>query len=243
MTFGVYNQVIAEIIVLLIFIGFAAAFSFRDLKWKWLAAAIVFFSAQKIIVFLGVAGVLPDLVPGRYNWEGKILSLLFTAIVAFLFFREKPEEWGFTLSQNGEARTAGISVAIFTAIAGTLVSLLYFEGVRTGPANEWLYQLTMPSIEEELIDRGILLLMLDRAFGRRWKIAGVTLGWGAVIMTLMFYMSHVLRVDGDWNLIIVWGDYLPGIYGLLWMYIRLATGSLALPIILHGWINVAGFIL
>ncbi|MCA0131711.1 CPBP family intramembrane metalloprotease [Winogradskyella sp. D23] len=62
-------------------------------------------------------------------------------------------------------------------------------------------------------------------------------------MTVMFYLSHVVHVDPDWNTVIVWGDFLPGLYGLLFMYIRLATGSLLLPIILHGWINVVGYLI
>jgi hypothetical protein len=132
---------------------------------------------------------------------------------------------GGTLSQNGDTPHAGFGVAAFVAAASAVLAIFYFTGVRSGPPDEWLYQLSMPAIEEEFIYRGILLLLFDRAFGRTWKFAGVKFGWGAVIMTLMFYMTHVLRVDANWNIVVVWGDFLPGLWGLLWMYVRLPPGA------------------
>lgn len=100
----------------------------------------------------------------------------------------------------------------------------------------------MPGIYEEMFDRGIMLLILTKAFDSTWKFAKVHWNWGAIILTLMFYLTHVVHVNSDWNMVVVWGDFLPGVYGLLLMYIRLGTGSLALPIALHGYINAIGYL-
>ena len=88
-----------------------------------------------------------------------------------------------------------------------------------------------------------MLLILDKAFLSKWKFAKVNWSWGAIILILMFYLSHAISVDANWNMVIVWGDIMPFIYGLLWMYIRLATGSLLLPILLHGYINTIGYLI
>ncbi|MGB0366523.1 MAG: type II CAAX prenyl endopeptidase Rce1 family protein [Flavobacteriaceae bacterium] len=242
MNFGIYNQVIVEWGIFIAFILIPIIIYRNKVNWKWVGIAVGLFLIHKIILFLGIK-VLPDIIPGRYNWEGKIVSIIFLLFVAYLLFPKKFDEWGLRLSQNGDAKKAGISVAIFTAIIGTFMALFYFSGTRQGIASDWLYQLTMPAIEEEFFDRGIMLLILDKAFLLKWKFTKVNWSWGAIILILMFYLSHAISVDANWNMVIVWGDIMPFIYGLLWMYIRLATGSLLLPILLHGYINTIGYLI
>lgn len=243
MSFGVYNQVIIELLILLLLLIIPISIYRSQVNWKWLGIALGLFIIHKVVLFLGVAGVYPDLIPGRYNWEGKIAAIILLLLAAWILFPNRWEEWGLRISQKGEARTAGIAVAIFTALVAVALSWFYFGGVKEGDPSDWLYQLSMPAIEEEIMDRGIMLLILDLAIPRKWKLAGVHWSWGAIIMVAMFYMTHVTRVDAAWNVTIIWGDFLPGFYGLLWMYIRLATGSLLLPILLHGWVNVIGYII
>lgn len=243
MNFGVYNQVVVEWVIFIAFILIPIIIYRNKVNWKWIGLAVGIFLLHKIILFLGVDGTYPDLISGRYNWEGKIAAILFLIFCAYLLFPKKHGEWGLKLSQNGTAKKAGIITAIFIALIGTALAWLYFSGTKDGTTSDWLYQLSMPSIEEEMMDRGIMLLILDRAFNHKWKFAKVNWSWGAIIMTAMFYLSHVVHVDTNWNTVVVWGDFLPGIYGLLFMYIRLATGSLLLPILLHGYINTIGYLI
>jgi membrane protease YdiL (CAAX protease family) len=242
MNFGIYNQVVVEWGIFIAFLIITTLIYKHKINWKWVGIAVGLFLIHKIIVFLGIQ-VLPDIIPGRYNWEGKLASILFLLLMAVLLFPKNSSEWGWRLSQNGDAKKAGIIVAIVTAFIGVCMALFYFNGVREGVPSDWLYQLSMPAIEEELFDRGIMLLVLDKAFTYKWKFAKVNWSWGAVLMVLMFYLSHAVHVDAQWNIIIVWGEIMPFIYGLLWMYIRLATGSLLFPILLHGWVNVIGYVI
>lgn len=241
MNFGIYNQVVVEWGIFLACLLIPILMHKNHVNWKWVGIGIALFIIQKMVVFLGVGGIYPDLIPGRYNWEGKIASIVFLLLIAYVLFPKNAEKWGFRLSQNGVAKKSGIVVAIITALIGTGLAWIYFDGVQEGTTSDWLYQLSMPAIEEELLDRGILLLILDKAFTYRWKFAKVDWSWGAIIITLMFYFTHVIHVDANWNTVIIWGDFLPGVYGLLWMYVRLATGSLLLPILLHGYVNVIGY--
>jgi membrane protease YdiL (CAAX protease family) len=243
MNFGVYNQVLVEWVLFALFVLVPIVATRNKVNWKWVTLAIGLFIVHKIILFLGVAGIYPDLISGRYNWEGKLAAILFLLLLAWRIFPNEHEEWGLRISQKGDAPVAGLWAAAFVFLAGTGMALFYFGGVREGETSDWLYQLSMPAIEEEIYYRGIMLLILDRAFDSKWKWAKVNWTWGAVIMIAMFYFTHIVHVDPNWDFSIVWGDFLPGVYGLLLMYLRLATGSLLLPILLHGWINVAGFII
>ena len=241
MNFGIYNQVVVEWGLLIALLLIPIIIYNKKVNWKWIALALGITLTHKIFLFLGVDGIYPDLIPGRYNWEGKIAGILFLLLCAYLLFPKSSHDWGLRLSQNGVAKKAGIMTAIFTALAGTAMALFYFSGTKDGTTSDWLYQLTMPGISEEIYYRGIMLLILDKAIVQKWKFAKVNWSWGAIIMVAMFYFTHVVHVDADWNTVIVWGNFLPGVYGLLWMYIRLATGSLVLPVLLHGYVNVVGY--
>lgn len=243
MTFGIYNQVLVEWGLFIIFLLIPIIIYKNKVNWKWVAIAIGIFLLHKIFLFLGVDEIYPNLIPGRYNWEGKIVAIIFLLLCARILFHKKSDEWGLKISQRGDAKKAGIFTTIFTAFIAVGLAWFYFSGIKKGETSDWLYQLSMPGIEEEIYYRGIMLLILDKAFLQKWKFAKVNWSWGAIIMIGMFYFTHVIHVDSNWNTLIIWGDFLPGLYGLLLMYIRLATGSLAFPIILHGWINVVGYLI
>ncbi|BAO76562.1 CPBP family intramembrane glutamic endopeptidase [Winogradskyella sp. PG-2] len=243
MNFGIYNQVVVEWVIFIAFILIPIIIYRNKVNWKWIGLAVGIFLLHKIVLFLGVDGTYPDLIPGRYNWEGKIAAIIFLIFCSYILFPKKHGEWGLRLSQNGIAKKAGIVATIFTALIAVGLAWFYFSGIKKGDVSDWLYQLSMPGIEEEIYYRGIMLLILDRAFLQKWKFAKVNWSWGAIIMIGMFYFTHVIHVDSNWNTVIIWGDFLPGFYGLLLMYIRLATGSLVFPIILHGWINVVGYLI
>ena len=52
-----------------------------------------------------------------------------------------------------------------------------------------------PGIAEEMVFRGVLLALFDRALGRPWRIAGADIGWGTVITAVVFAAGHAIAVD------------------------------------------------
>lgn len=70
MNFGIYNQVIVEWGIFIAFILIPIIIYRNKVNWKWVGIAVGLFLIHKIILFLGIK-VLPDIIPGRYNWEGK----------------------------------------------------------------------------------------------------------------------------------------------------------------------------
>ena len=80
------------------------------------------------------------------------------------------------------------------------------------------------AVLEELVFRGVLLALLDRALPQRWRVAGAYIGWGGVALTAAFIALHGLR---------------PGLLlgvapaALLYLWLRERTGSLLAPIAAH----------
>ncbi len=52
------------------------------------------------------------------------------------------------------------------------------------------FQWTMPSIDEELFYRGVLLLMMNEAFTRRVTILGAPIGYGGLLTSLLFGLAQ-----------------------------------------------------
>ena len=82
----------------------------------------------------------------------------------------------------------------------------------------------LAAVLEELVFRGVLLALLDRALPQRWRVAGAYIGWGGVALTAAFIALHGLR---------------PGLLlgvapaALLYLWLRERTGSLLAPIAAH----------
>lgn len=108
---------------------------------------------------------------------------------------------------------------------------------ESASAEEVGFQLTMPGLEEEPFYRGILLFALYKAFAGRARFLGVEWSWGAVLSSLLFGMTHSFGYsDGQFSLdpTIMALTTLPS---FLAVWLRLRTGSLLLPILVHNFGN------
>ncbi|QCB55684.1 CPBP family intramembrane metalloprotease [Sphingopyxis sp. PAMC25046] len=221
-------------LAVLLLVGLVVGYADRrrfSLRWLLVAALLV---ALNDLLLTRAYGLLPEMIGGSWNWQGKLLALCATLAIASL----PAFGWrraGFTLSQEPGSLRAAMPVAalycaFFVAIA------LAFPG---GPADveTAAFQLTMPGIEEELFYRGILLLALDQAFRGRKRFLGVDWGWGAVLSCMLFGMAHAFGYsDGQFSFdaIIM---ALTAVPAFLAVWLRRRTGSLLLPVLLHNFGN------
>jgi hypothetical protein len=90
---------------------------------------------------------------------------------------------------------------------------------------------------EEIIYRGYIQSRLNEAFGRPYTVFGVKVGWGVVIASLLFGLSHVGLLTWIFGpsrpLTWAWGFWTffgGGVYGL----VREKSGSIVAPALLHG---------
>jgi membrane protease YdiL (CAAX protease family) len=104
-------------------------------------------------------------------------------------------------------------------------------------AENLAFQLTMPGLQEETFYRGLLLFALDRAFTGRVRLLGVGWGWGAVLSCALFGMAHAFGYsDGGFSLdpLTLCLTALPSFIAV---WVRLRTGSVLLPILMHNFGN------
>ncbi|MDY6924554.1 MAG: CPBP family intramembrane glutamic endopeptidase [Pseudomonadota bacterium] len=208
--------------------------------WGWLAGAVLLIAIHDALL-TGAWGLLP--LPGigdRWNWSGKIaaaVAMLAVSALPALGLRRS----GLTLAQSREGLTGaliacGLLVAVFLGLA------VAFPG-EGGDAETFAFQLTMPGIEEEIFYRGVLLLMLNEAFGRPVVVLGAPMGWAAVLTSLAFGLDHALGYGAEGFSFEPLALALTGGPALILVWLREKTGSILLPVLMHNFANVAPMLL
>lgn len=203
--------------------------------WGWVVATLILVVAHDALL-TNAWGLVP--IPGigeTWNWTGKILTLISSLAVAAhpaLGFRRS----GVTLAQDRRGRTGALIVsALLVLIFGGLAIWMGGEG---GSPEDFAFQLTMPGLEEELFYRGILLLVLNEAFGRPLRVLGAPMGWAAVVTSLAFGLDHALGYGAEGFSFDPLTLTLTGGPALILVWLREKTGSLLLPVLLHNYANV-----
>ncbi|UFU07851.1 CPBP family intramembrane glutamic endopeptidase [Ruania halotolerans] len=203
----------------------------------WPALAVV----SGFVMLTSLSGRIPRLAlfePFEHNWQGKILDLLWVGILFWVLRRWAREEAGMTWRlRPGSARRALLAIAaVFTIFVGlSLLSVVLDENAhqQTG-LEQVLFNLTIPNLTEELIWRGAMLAVLDRAFGTPWRLGGAPVGWGLVITSVVFGAGHMILLspDGAFSVNVAGGVFAAGM-GVLLAWIWAYTRSLWPAFLLH----------
>jgi len=206
-----------------------------SLRWLLVAAGLVLLNDA---LLTRVYRLVPDLIPGDWNWQGKLAALVATLAVAALpVFGWRAS--GLTLRQSrlkAPLIVAGLYGLLFVGLALALPN-------EPASAEIIAFQLTMPSLEEEVFYRGVLLLALDRAFTGRSRFLGVEWGWGAVLSCGLFGLAHAFGVSHGKVSFDVLTMALTAGPSFIAVWIRLRTGSVLLPMAMHSVGNAASLLL
>ena len=202
--------------------------------WLLLAAALVFLNDAALT---RCYGLIPDILGGEWNWTGKLLALGLTlAIASHPAFGWKNS--GLTFRQ----REGSLPPALLASLP-IIALYLYFAvaGDETASVESIAFQLTLPGLEEETFYRGILLLAFTQAFRGRARFLGVDWGWGAILSSILFGLTHAFGYgDGSFSFDLL-TFLLTGVPALILVWMRERTGSLLLPIVLHNFGNSIGY--
>lgn len=176
---------------------------------------------------------LPHLVPalswlgGAWNWDGKILSLLLSALVIAGL---KPTREALGLVAPVHVRTGVIALVLFTVWGATL-GRVFLPGAAD--AETLAFQATMPGLAEELVYRGIAPALLLRAAPARTP-------WAVVLATAVgFGLIHGLGIDHGKPHFDVMSALFPFLGSIPGGWLRFHTRSLVFPVLGHGIANVA----
>lgn len=231
---------IAGTLAILIVLGGAIGIADRrhfNSRWLLVAALLVFINDA---LLTRAYGIMPDIIGGSWNWQGKLLALGATLMIAALpaFGWQK---CGFTLTQEAGSIRAALPVAALYCAFFLIISIV-FPGDKAS-VEDIAFQLTMPGLEEEPFYRGILLFALDRAFTGRARVLGVSWGWGAVLSCVLFGLTHAFGyAHGQFNFDPI-TMALTALPAFIAVWVRLRTGSLLFPILLHNFGNAISLLI
>ncbi len=224
-------------------LGGVAWLLFLALRWprpSWAWRAGLLFTAYLTLDDLATALTqwLPaaNLLPGRWNWEGKLASLAL-AIVVIAAFRLDRQSLGLQGVQRNH-RSSWIAMALLVGIS-TSLGFVFLPGA---PGAETLaFQVLMPGAVEELVYRGIAPALL---LGVAARYAGETgTPWRVVVVTgLVFGLWHGLSVsDGvpafNWMPAVT-----PLVGGIAYGWLRFHSGSLLPLVVAHSLGNCAFYL-
>ena len=230
---------IGGVVALLLVAGGAIGLADRSrFDARWLCAAAGLVLLNDALLTRGY-GLVPDVLGGAWNWQGKLAALAATLALAAL----PVVGWraaGLTLRQAPGSLVRCLPVML--AYGGLFLAIaLAFP--PDAPTRETVaFQTTMPGLEEEAFYRGLLLLTLDRAFTGRVGILGVDWGWGALLSCALFGLAHAFGYDDGAFTFDAMTMALTAVPSLLAVWLRYRTGSIALPVVLHNVGNAIGYL-
>ena len=173
-----------------------------------------------------------------WNWYGKATSIIFSCMLLALWPWLRRNVGLRPYQSSGSGRLARIC---FVAILALALAIGFLVPSRRYSGDTLLFQLLMPSIDEELLFRGILLAVLERAFGHSPMSNRLRLGYAGIITCLMFGVPHGLAtIDGryQFSFLLIGTTTAWAIPATL---VRTRSGSLVWPVIYHGVWNATIF--
>ena len=231
---------LAGVLTLLLLAGLAMGLLDRNrfsLRWLLLAALLVAINDASLTLLYGA---VPDLVGGGRNWQGKLLALAATLALA----AHPAVGWprvGLTFKQAPDSLRSALPVALLYCGFFVGIALAFPNGDVSG--EDIAFQLTLPGFEEEPFYRGILLFALGLAYTGRWRFLGVDWGWGAVLSCVLFGLAHAFGYsDGRYTFDGI-TMALTALPSFIAVWLRLRTGSLLLPVVLHNFGNAITLLL
>ncbi|MCZ0704179.1 membrane protease YdiL (CAAX protease family) [Natronobacillus azotifigens] len=159
-----------------------------------------------------------------------IISLVFIALSSKLSWKDI----GFTVPKQGTW-----SRVLIVLSGSTLFYALIYEA-STPSLETLIFQGTMPGIEEEIVYRGILWVLIAQALPQSTRrLWGADVSWSLIITTILFGLIHGVIVDQHFNISIdYWAIITTGISGFFFGWIRAYSGSILPAIVLHNGMNL-----
>jgi CAAX protease family protein len=132
----------------------------------------------------------------HWSWQESILSTAWPfLLVAFV-----P---GITLASIGvtsRLRPGWLKpscIAGFLALAVPAVFFILGRHKRLD-AGSWIFLAIMPGLAEEVVFRGVFQSLLNRVFGKPWRLANAEFGWGLIITAVLFAGANgLIAVDAQ----------------------------------------------
>ncbi|MGL5927638.1 MAG: CPBP family intramembrane glutamic endopeptidase [Dermatophilaceae bacterium] len=200
----------------------------RPVDWRALLFGGSVYVGYLVIIYIPPSGPFAGQI---VNWQNKTIAIV--AVVALVWMSP-----ALSFARIGLARPAVGSLRPVAVLFVVMFGLAVVGGLQFGSdvtGEEIAYQFVMPALDEELVYRGVLLVILDRVVDIRWRLGRCELGFGAIATTLLFGLGHGLIVDIDGNLIVSPETFvMTGLLGFALVWVRVRTASLLPAMALHS---------
>ena len=169
-----------------------------------------------------------------WNWQNKLLLIALTVLAIWRWPTLTWHEIGVRRPRRGWWVPV---VVVFPVMVG--INLLGGPQIATDTETV-LYQALLPGLDEELLFRGVLLLLLHRALTARRSMWRAEVGWEVPITCLLFALAHGLQVGAGWSFQVDIASFIAsGLIGLVLVWIRIRWDSLWPAVLAHNAINTA----
>jgi membrane protease YdiL (CAAX protease family) len=235
-----YMPLLASLVPAVIFIAIVmAAMTVARINWDsnfWLLIFLVI----GYLFLLNLPRNYPELqfVHSKWNWSGKIFAILFS-LACMGAFRKRlaPAKVGLTTIFNpGSFKPCLRFTVIYLLVI--CIGSFFFQGKIPHSMNidDVLWNTTvLPDFSEELMERGILLLVLNYIFGKQWTFFHAKVGPGLLLICLFFGLEHGLMVNYQFEFTFKTFDFFRTFFvsALAFTWLRERSGNLIFPTIAH----------
>jgi membrane protease YdiL (CAAX protease family) len=130
-------------------------------------------------------------------------------------------------------------VALLLALA--VPAVFFILGARKKlDAEGWAFLLIMPGLAEELVFRGVFQSLLNRVFGKPWRLANAEFGWGLIVTAILFAgFNGLVAVDPQLHVrIVLHAAIAPLLMSLVSGWVRERTDSVWPSVFGHNLSNL-----
>jgi len=234
MTKNIYESLLQLVVVLPMILLFLKKFDKENIK-KILVFGLIFICYQILLNLPKHFGFL-KIINGNWNWEGKILGILFGIICYFLFHHLFVEHDYFRLRQDKTYFKKASIVSLIVVVCATII--WYVLGKSEFDLESLAFQLTLPGIDEEIMYRGILLGLLMSGLKGQVRFIGNP---SLLISSVLFGIIHALKLNEsftpNFNLIYFLQT---GLAGYAWGWATIKSRSIVLAMASHNFSNFFG---
>jgi membrane protease YdiL (CAAX protease family) len=174
----------------------------------------------------------------HWSWQECILSTAWP----FLLIALVPGISLVSVGVTSRFRPGWLKPSIVGLLLALAVPAVFFIlGARKKlDAEGWVFLLIMPGLAEELVFRGVFQSLLNRVFGKPWRLAGAEFGWGLIITAILFAGFNGL-VDVDPQLharLVLHAAIAPFLMSLVSGWVRERTDSVWPSVLGHNLSNI-----
>jgi uncharacterized protein len=200
-------------------------------------SGLIFINAM----LLTYAPLVIDAFPkaGTLNWTGKSLTLAYVIASAMLLPAQvRPAIGLLTIPPSDRWRPAGIGLAVAAALG---VALAFAESGKGNMLEASIFQLTLPSLSEEILFRSLVLSLLAGIGLSSGPALPAGFGRAAIASSLMFGLVHGFLFSPAAGFVVQPVPIVAtGLFGAGFAWLTIRTGSIWPAVIAHSLVNATG---